>query len=199
MNNYSRVAMTSFAVKLILLIMVFGLLPALVSMPASAQETSRYTRFNIHTQSKDGKTFKASYANYTNPGEGHVIIPAGSLIQLLDKSRKSFTFTCDNGAREVIFEFHRPRMGMSLDDYLDKITSLEPVSLDHLSTLDKKGITDGKAYPGMTRDGVMTALGYPATHRTPTLNATSWVYWTNRFGTIAVDFDASGKVSGVRD
>jgi hypothetical protein len=191
--------MITFTPKFSLMVSFFILLSVLISQPASAQEAARYTRFNIHTQSKDGKTFKASYANYTDPGEGHVIIPAGTLIQLVDKSRKTFTFTCDSGAKEVIFEFHKPRMGMSLDDYLDKITTLEPVSLDHLSTLDKKGVTDGKAYQGMTREGVMTALGYPASHRTPSLDAASWVYWTNRFGTIAVDFDASGTVSGVRD
>ena len=31
------------------------------------------------------------------------------------------------------------------------------------------------------------------------LDTTTWVYWTNRFGTLAVDFGADGLVSVVRD
>jgi hypothetical protein len=53
-----------------------------------AKEEIRYTKFNIHTQSKDGKKFKASYANYTNPGEGHVVIAAGTEILIIKKTKK---------------------------------------------------------------------------------------------------------------
>lgn len=175
------------------------LLLATVAQPVFAKDEARYTKYNSHTQSKDGKTYKASYANYTNPGQGHVIIPAGTEILIIDKSRKSFTFKFDNGTKKVIYEFHKKRMGMSLDEYLGKITSIEPVSFEGLSAQDKKGLAEGKAYKGMSRDGVLCALGYPATHRTPSLDSTSWIYWTNRFGTIAVDFDAQGLVSGMRD
>ena len=168
-------------------------------LPAFAADEVRYAKVNIHSQSKNGKAYKASYANYTNPGAGHEVIPAGTEILITKKSRKSFTFKFDNGAKKVVFEFHKPRMGMSLDEYIDKITSLEPVSIASLSTQDKKGVADGKAYQGMSREGVMVALGYPAAHRTPSLDSTTWVYWTNRFGTLAVDFGADGLVSGVRD
>jgi hypothetical protein len=50
----------------------------------------------------------------------------------------------------------------------------------------------------MSRKGVMVALGYPAAHRTPSLDSNSWTYWTNRFKTIVVEFDAKGLVAEVR-
>ena len=90
-------------------------------------------------------------------------------------------------------------MQMSIEDYLKKITSTSKVSLDNLSAIDRKGIKDGKAYTGMTKDGVMMALGYPATHRTPSPASNRWIYWTNRFGTIAVLFDEKGIVTGIKN
>jgi hypothetical protein len=101
--------------------------------PVLAKEEIRYTKFNIHTQSKDGKKFKASYANYTKPGEGHVVIAAGTKILITKKTKKSFTFTYDNAAKMVVYEFHNKRMAMTLDDYLEKITSTGPVTFDKLS------------------------------------------------------------------
>lgn len=166
--------------------------------PAFAGGEVRYTKYNIHSQTKDGKTHKASYANYTNPGAGHVIVPAGSEITVTKKKRKAFYFTFDGG-KKVVFEYHQPRMGMSIDEYIDKVTSAEPTALKGLSTLDSKGVAEGKALIGMTRKGVMAALGYPATHRTPSLESTAWVYWTNRFGTVVIDFGSDGNVVKVTD
>lgn len=190
--------MSKFTLPKAILVSLF-LLTAIIAQPVLAKEEIRYTNFNIHTQSKDGKSYKASYANYTNPGEGHVVIPAGTEILITKKTRKNFTFKCDNPTKKVVYEFHKKRMAMSLDEYLEIITSATPVSIDGLSKTDKKGVADGKAYKGMSKKGVMVALGYPAAHRTPSIDSSSWTYWTNRFGTIVVEFDTKGLVSEVRE
>ncbi|MEZ4601620.1 MAG: hypothetical protein R2940_17665 [Syntrophotaleaceae bacterium] len=182
--------------------MIFLLLFALsgfVSGSAFAAKEVRYTKYNIHTQAKGGKLLSASYANYTRPGAGHYIIPAGTKIVISGKSRKEIKFQIDGDEREVQFLFHESRMGMSVDEYIQKITSADPVSLKKLSTLDRKGVAEGKAFVGMTREGVMTALGYPATHKTPSPDSPTWIYWTNRFGTLAVDFDDKGRARSVRE
>ncbi len=171
--------------------------------PALADSATRYTRFNIHVQAKLGRggseVYNASYANYTDPGQGHLVIPAGSRITILKKNRKLFRFRVEEEQKVVDFLFHAPRMQMKVGDYIEKITSPKPVSLAGFSKIDQKGIAAGKAYVGMSRDGVLTALGYPATHRTPSLAASTWVYWTNRYGTIGVDFDARGNVKAIRN
>ncbi len=188
----------NFSWKKFIIVQVHFVLLFLFVQPALAETEERYTKFNVHTQSKTGSTANASYANYTNPGVGHVIVPAGTQIVIIKKSRKKFVFTYDDGGKKVTFEYHQPRMGMSLDEYLDKITSLEPTSSAGLSPLDRKGVAAGKALVGMSREGVMTALGYPAAHRTPSLDMPTWVYWVNRFKTLAVEFDDRGKVVNVR-
>lgn len=160
-----------------------------------------YTRYNIHVQEQARRNgdlvYRASYANYTDPGSGHIIIPAGSKIEITKTNRKEFNFRVPEKDIEVAFEYHEPRMGMSVGEYIKKITSEAPVSTADLSKTDRQGIAEGKALVGMSREGVMTALGYPAAHRTPSLDASTYVYWTNRFKTVGVDFDANGKVKNV--
>lgn len=170
----------------------------LFTSSALAQGEVRFAKYNIHTQSKDAVKFKASFANFTDPGEGHVIIPTGTEIQIKKHGRKGFVFTYDGGSKTVTFEFQEKMMGMNMDEYIELITSPEPVSYSGLSKQDQKGIADGKAYKGMTRKGVMIALGYPAAHKTPSLDSNTWVYWANRFRTVGVDFDDQGTVANIR-
>jgi len=182
----------------VLPLLLLCVLSLLFSQSALAQDELLFTKYNIHAQGKDAINFKASYANFTDPGAGHVIIPAGTEIQMVKHGWRGFVFTYDGGSKKVTFEYHKKRMGMSMDEYIELITSPEPVSYSGLSKQDKKGIADGKAYKGMTRKGVMIALGYPAVHKTPSLDSNTWTYWGNRFRTIGVDFNDQGKVATVR-
>lgn len=166
-------------------------------LPALATAETRYLKYNVHTQVDRANVLKGSYANYTNPGDGHIIIPAGTKINITKKAKRGIFFSHEFTGQEAFIEFHQGNMGMSMDAYIDLITSTSPVNISKLSATDQKGIKEGRAIIGMTRDGVMTALGYPAAHRTPDLKATRWIYWQNRFRTLAVDFGADGKVSSI--
>jgi hypothetical protein len=167
---------------------------ALVFPGNSGAET--YLRNNIHAQEK-GNDIHASYANWTDPGEGHILIPVNSAVDI-KPSRRSLTIVVKETGKTIDFEYDKDRMAMSAEDYINVISSTSPVSVDKLSKIDRKGIADGKAYPGMSKDGVRIALGYPAAHRTPSLNGNSWTYWTNRFGNYTVEFDKSGKVTSIK-
>jgi hypothetical protein len=48
----------------------------------------------------------------------------------------------------------------------------------------------------MTRDQVLMSLGYPPAHRTPSLSASTWTYWQNRWVTMVVAFEGD-RVSRV--
>lgn len=159
----------------------------------------KYTKYNIHAQ-QSRLDIKASYAGYVDSGVGHFFIPPGSKIHFPDKGhswRNGFWFTVVNTGQKVFFEFHSQRMGMMEQEYIDLITSDTPVSLDKFSEIDRNGIKAGTVYTGMSKQGVLTALGYPARHRTPSLDANTWVYWRNRFMTMAVVFDKNGVVRSI--
>ena len=162
----------------------------------SAGSDKFYLKNNIHAQVGPRDT-KASYANWTDPGNGHIIIPVNTPVEM-GKLRKGLFIKNLTDGRQIFFEFHSRNMRMSVDEYIQLIASPTIVSLDKLSNTDRKGIKAGKVYSGMTKQGVRVALGYPAVHRTPSLEDNTWIYWRNRFQTMAIEFDQSGKVVHIR-
>ena len=156
-------------------------------------EGTVYLAVNIHYQvhSHDNK---ASYANWTDPGEGHKILAVNTPVKIERWGRRGFKIIDMNTNTVVLFEYNKKRMEIPIEKYLQIITSPAKESLDNLSEADKKGIREGKLVYGMSKKGVMMALGYPATHRTPSLDSNTWVYWTNRFTTFEVNFNDKGLV-----
>ncbi len=185
---------------LVLFCLVFG------GAPAWAGDKVVYLKQNIHGQeraSRGGKMVsKASYANWIAPGEGHFIVPVNSKVKVVVKRgimgrRLLITNLKDN--REINFELKLRNMKLkNMDDYIALITSPNMTPLGKLSVLDRKGIRQGKALIGMSKKGVRIALGYPARHRTPSLDSNTWVYWKDRRRTAAVEFGGNGKVKKIR-
>lgn len=172
----------------------------------AAAEKTVYTKYNIHLQCKpdrDGAMrCEGSYANWTDPGHGHYIIPLNTPVRA-ERDRNLELTVQDPGAvklpvGKVVIEFHPIRMAMNIDQYLELITSPSPVPTDRFGAKDLEGIKAGKALIGMTKQGVMAALGYPAVHETPSLEADAYVYWTNRFRRRRVDFSDQGLVVNVQ-
>ena len=64
-------------------------------------------------------------------------------------------------------------------------------------TFVQEAINDGRVERGMTRNQVIMSLGYPPTHRTPSLSAPMWTCWYNHWITFTVTFDDAGLVSNV--
>ncbi len=155
-----------------------------------------YLRNNIHFQAK-GDLNHGSYANWTEPTQGHAMLPVNTVVDIAYKD-KYFIITDKSAGTKVEMIYEAVRMGMSVEQYINLITSSEPVPLETYSEIDRKGIADGKAYLGMSKDGIRTALGYPAAHKTPSLSSNTWVYWRGRLGIRSIDFDDNGKVIGIR-
>jgi len=173
------------------------LLPLLLLLPRGGYGADgfRFTRYNIHCQDKRG--LHASYSGWIDPGESHVILPPNTQVALEDSSRKELEIKLKDG-RELTMDFHADRMKMGAEEYFKLITSPQPVSLDALSGKDREGVKEGKASPGMSKNGVLAALGYPPVHATPSLAAKEWIYWKNRFNRVRVEFDGD-RVRAVVD
>lgn len=159
-------------------------------------EGARYLKVNIHCQHGSGGA-KASYANWTEPAAGHFIMPVGSEVEIKHQ-RSGFQITEVQTKKEVFFEYSEKDMRMTPDEYIDVISSPQPVSLKGFSSLDKKGIKDGTVHKGMSKKGVMAALGYPAAHFTSSLDQNAWIYWRNRWRKLTVEFDGRGFVKEIK-
>ena len=162
-----------------------------------------FTKYNIHVQDKVDKNgqhkYSASCSNWTDPGVGHLVIPVNTAIEILATNAKLVKFKVVADGKIVELDFNTKwMMGMSVDKYVELITTAAQVPLDTMSELDRTGIKDGKVSVGMTKAGVMKAFGYPAAHRTPNPDTDKrWVYWTNRWQAVAIEFDDAGLVKNI--
>jgi hypothetical protein len=175
-------------------------------IPAPAEAETRYLKNNIHYQGRTDRSghmvYRASYANYTDPGAGHEILPVNTEVEINVSGRRfrrrGLTIIDVKRGRTIHFEYNERNMRMSMVEYIDLISSTKKTSLGNLSAKDSKGIKEGRAYTGMTKNGIRIALGYPARHRTPSLDGYEWVYWIDRFRTRLIRFNDKGIVTEVR-
>lgn len=178
---------------------LFGLV-MLVAVPVVAGEIV-YNRYNLHVYEhtdRNGTVYKANYSGFVDPpaAANHLIIPPGTAMTV-GEWRQGFTLTRKKDGRLIYYEFNSRNMKIPLDEYISLVTSAKPETLKGLNKTDQKGIKSGKALPGMTRNGVLTALGYPAKHKTPSLDEKKWTYWKDRWRTLVVEFGGNGKVARV--
>ena len=66
-----------------------------------------------------------------------------------------------------------------------------------MSPADQAGIQQGQVFQGMTKQGVIMAVGYPPEHRTPSLQQDTWYFWGARNRTYQVYF-ANGIVTAIQ-
>jgi hypothetical protein len=66
-----------------------------------------------------------------------------------------------------------------------------------MSEVDQQGIHQGRVLIGMTKQGVIYAIGYPPRSQTKSTDLDKWRYWHSRFTTFVVFFQ-DGKVTGIK-
>jgi len=155
-----------------------------------------YLQNNIHAQ-KGPRDSKASYANWTDPGAGHYIIPVNTPVKF-GRYRRGLTIESMADGSITYFEFNADNLRMGAGQYIELIASPRKADLNALSDIDRKGVQDGKAYIGMSKEGVRMALGYPAPHKTPSLDGNIWIYWRNRWKTLTVEFGHDQHLESIK-
>jgi len=134
--------------------------------------------------------------NYQLPS----LIPICAEVEVVKQSKKKFHFLW-NGVEYVMqYDKHTKKAGISFDTVLGDFfgAKCDADKVKGLSGVDQKGIRKGIAYTGMSKQGILYAMGRPPRHATPDLNGHTWMYWLNRFKRQAVDFDNKGLVEEVR-
>jgi hypothetical protein len=101
------------------------------------------------------------------------------------------------------FYFHRKTLKHQTPvQYFHSITTEDfnalKTKIDQLSQVDKAGIDKGIVMEGMSKEGVLIALGLPPIFVNPSPDkSTIWHYWFNKRTTFKVIFDNDGKVSDI--
>lgn len=149
------------------------------------------TLTNLHPDEPRSRLFAT---NYLQDG----LLPVCSAVTLLERDEKRLRFRVEATGRVYEYYFHKSA-AEPFPDHLARVfgSPCPRAQLDALPELDRRGVAEGKALVGMTKAGVLFALGLPPRHVTPSLDANRWVYWTNRFNRIAVEFDEKGRVTAI--
>jgi hypothetical protein len=150
------------------------------------QGRTLYTCCNLHYESGD-----VSDANYYVGG----MLPLGTPVQVQKLDGRSVTILADG--KQLTLQQRYGYQQESIQQYADKILVADDpkLRLSSYSQSAQAAIKESRVEIGMTRDQVVMSLGYPPTHRTPTLSGPEWTYWYNTWITYRVQFDGnSGKV-----
>jgi len=149
-----------------------------------------FTLVNLHPDEVRGRLYSV---NYQQAG----LIPLCSRVTIHEATISGLTFTVHDTGRTYEYLFHRtlyesPEVHIGL--YFGG--SCQPPQ--NLSAVDVQGIREGKALPGMSKQAVILAIGYPPRHANSTLDGDRWRYWKSRWNTILVHFH-EGRVVRVQD
>ncbi len=154
------------------------------------QSSKVYTQTNLHPDEQRKRLYSI---NYQQGG----FIPRCTEVKLIDVSAKKLIIS--TGENEYQYLYHKA--SGSFDDNIQKYfnTSCKKSKLRNLNAIDKEGLKAGKVFKGMTKEGVILAIGYPPVHKTKSLEEKRWKYWSSKFNTFDVVFGKDNKVKSIID
>lgn len=152
-----------------------------------------YTLTNLHPDEERARLYAV---NFLQPG----LIPRCTEVRITRLRRNRMSFIVLERDKEYDYRNH-DAAAEPFNDHLLRFfgSECDPADVGQLSDVDQEGIRQGSAQEGMTRQGVIYAIGYPPRHVNPSLERGDWTYWESRFDRIIVEFDENGIVTGMRD
>lgn len=153
---------------------------------------------NLHADQTNGKV---SSVNYQLRGD---MIPWGTEVRIVRVTRKYLVFEDVAKRRQYRYGFYwKTRTAVPLKEHVERVfvKSIDELKkqVDGMSELDKDGIYEGRVKPGMSREGVLIAIGYPPEFANPEelLTDREWMYWINRFERVVIGFGRNGQVNRI--
>jgi hypothetical protein len=148
-----------------------------------------------------------------NPYQVGTLIPVGTRVEILEVRTDSVKFRPE-GHQDITIVEKYGRKVLPFDQFVSRIfVDTDPRTRLQRATPRARGkrrgqaepassrlqlVEQGIAQPGMTREEVIMALGYPPANRTPSLDASEWHYWKNRWDEYTVVFEGD-RVARVAD
>jgi hypothetical protein len=159
-----------------------------VDPKASEPRFAGYTCCNLH--------YSGDWVSDLNYGSD-ALIPAGSPIRIVDYGRWRLITEVDGKKIRIGLDYGRSKE--TLAQFARKLTVDKDLRFRMASFPSpvQDAIRAGKVMPGMSKEQVVMAVGFPARHETPTVDAPSWKFWYTSRIQYTVQFDESGRVKAV--
>jgi hypothetical protein len=152
-------------------------------------ETLVYTLTNLHPDERRGLAYSL---NYQQDG----LIPVCTQVNIDSVNQRELRFTVASSGRQYRYLFTR-HLRDAIDLHMGRYFGPNCPDLTALSDADRVGIQQGQVFQGMSKQGVILAVGYPPEHQTPSLEVDQWAYWRNAHRRFLVYF-VDGLVSGIQ-
>lgn len=153
-----------------------------------------YALVNIHA---DAGNNRLHAMNYQLPK----LMPICSEFVINDIDTKVIELSHKGMEYDYLWDKYTRKAGQSLTEnfslFFGKSCDEAKAKVNTLSKLDQKGIKRGKPILGMSKEGVLLAMGRPPIHATPDLEAELWTYWVNRWARNILEFDEAGKLKHI--
>jgi len=153
-----------------------------------------YTLVNLHADAANNRLHAMNY-------QLTKLMPICSEFVITDIETKEIELTHKGVEYTYLWDKYTRNAGQSLTDnfaqFFGKSCDEAKTKVSTLSEVDQKGIKRGKPIVGMTKEGILLAMGRPPIHATPELNNDLWTYWVNRWARNVLEFDESGKLKHI--
>ena len=129
--------------------------------------------------------------NYAENGKR--VIPLGTPVKATGYGRYRVYVELPDGKQAIGNDYSRD---LALPEFAARyIVATDPKQkLAGLSPKMRKAIETGRVMPGMTREQVLMAVGYPVSSENPHLDAKVWRFWLSSFAEFQVVFGADDRV-----
>lgn len=148
-----------------------------------------YTQFALQYEKNRYRT--------TNYRRGF-LLPINTEVKLIDIDSKSITVQIVSSGKELLIENVEKHTNEDTIQAFEKLFAPVKVNLAQFNVLGQKQIKTGTVVPGMRKQAVIAAIGYPPAIGTPSLEQDQWKYWNSRFNTFIVHFK-NGRVSKIQE
>jgi len=128
------------------------------------------------------------------------VLPMCAKVKIEDIGKKEIEFVYEGVTYRYLWDKHTRKAGQSLEQNFKQYfgSSCDKAKVVSLSQADQSGIKSGKPKVGMTKEGILFAMGRPPIHANPSLDVSTWMYWSNKWTRRAIDFDDNGVVTQIR-
>ncbi len=132
--------------------------------------------------------------NYASSGTR--VIPAGTPVTPTGYGRYRVHVNIEGTAQDIGNDYSRDiDMGVFARRYV--VPANPAAAIARMPRKLRQAIQSSRVMPGMTREQVLMALGYPITSENPSLDARVWRYWLSRTQEFQVVFDGRDRVREV--
>jgi hypothetical protein len=154
-----------------------------------------YTTANIWYERPD-KIYSTNYHKGT-------ILPSGTEVKDVSRAGNKIVFSEVSGLTYTLHHV-KSHSTIALEELFERYFSTDdPMAeggkFSRFTDEEKRHISSGTVSVGMSKDAVLTAYGYPPSHRTPSLAHNTWIYWRHRMARMLLHFGKDTKLKHISD